>query len=105
MSSSPSVTTWLHLLRAGDEAAAAALWRRYHARLVELARHHLAQHVRAMSDEEDIALQAFAEFCAGVSRGRFPDLSDRKGLWRMLLTLTVRRARDLADHETRARRD
>jgi DNA-directed RNA polymerase specialized sigma24 family protein len=103
--SSPSVTTWLHLLRAGDADAAQALWQRYYARLVELARQHLAHHVRRAADEEDVALAAFADFCAGAAAGRFPRLADRQDLWRLLLTITLRHARSLTEHETRQRRD
>jgi DNA-directed RNA polymerase specialized sigma24 family protein len=100
-----SITTWLGLLRAREPEAADALWQRYFTRMVQLARRHLAAHVRQAADEEDVALAAFAEFCAGAAAGRFPRLSDRHDLWRLLLTLTLRRARDLAQHETRQRRD
>jgi DNA-directed RNA polymerase specialized sigma24 family protein len=101
----PSVTTWLGLLRAGDANAAQALWQRYFTQLVELARQHLAGHVRQAADEEDVALSAFASFCAGAAAGRFPRLSDRHDLWRLLLTITLRHARNLARNETRQRRD
>jgi DNA-directed RNA polymerase specialized sigma24 family protein len=100
-----SVTTWLTHLKAGDHDAAQALWQRYFARLVELASQHLARHVRGGADGEDVALAAFASFCAGAAAGRFPRLSSRHDLWRLLLTLTVRHARSLARQETSARRD
>jgi RNA polymerase sigma factor (sigma-70 family) len=102
---SESVTTWLVLLKAGDLGAAEALWQRYYTRLVELARQHLSRHARRAADAEDVAAAAFADFCAGAAAGRFPRLSDRHGLWRLLLTLTLRQARNLARHETRQRRD
>jgi len=105
MTRPPSVTTWLDLLRAGDANAAQALWQRYFAQMVELARQHLARHIRQADDEEDVALSAFASFCAGAAAGRFPRLSDRHDLWRLLLTITLRHARNLARKETRQRRD
>jgi RNA polymerase sigma factor (sigma-70 family) len=105
MTSASSVTTWLGQLRAGDPAAANALWRRYYSQLVDLARQHLARRVRQAADEEDVALSAFASFCAGVAAGRFPRLDNRHDLWRVLFTLTLRQARDLADRETRQKRD
>lgn len=105
VSHSPSVTTSLSLLRAGDPAAAEAVWQRYYAQMVELARQHLARRVRQGADEEDVAQIAFAEFCAGAAAGRYPRLSSRHDLWTLLLTITLRRARDLADHEGRQRRD
>ena len=105
MTPPPSVTTWLALLKAGDEAAADALWRRYFAQLVELARQHLARHARRAADGEDVALSAFASFCAGVAAGRYPRLSNRHDLWRLLLTITLRHVRNLNRYEARQRRD
>jgi hypothetical protein len=105
MAITPSVTTWIGLLKAGNPDAAQALWQRYFAQLVELARQHLARRVRRAADEEDVALSAFASFCAGVAAGRFPRLSDRHDLWRLLLTITIRHSRKAAEYETRARRD
>ncbi|MGL4554749.1 MAG: ECF-type sigma factor, partial [Gemmataceae bacterium] len=55
-------------------------------------------------DEEDVALSAFASFCRGVEAGRFPRLDDRDGLWRVLFTLTVRKAHRLARDEGRLKR-
>ena len=105
MPSSPSVTTWLGHLKAGDAAAAEPLWKRYFAQLVALAHQHLARHVRGESDGEDVAAAAFASFCEGVQAGRFPHLADRNDLWRLLLTITLRRARNLVRHETSDKRD
>jgi DNA-directed RNA polymerase specialized sigma24 family protein len=105
MTPPPSVTTWLALLKAGDEAAADALWRRYFAQLVELARQHLARHARRAADSEDVALSAFASFCAGVAAGRYPRLANRHDLWRLLLTITLRHARNVNRYATRQCRD
>jgi len=93
MSDSPSVPTWVQQLLAGDPGAATPLWRRSHRRLVELARDHLAARVCRATDEEDVALSAFASFCRAAQAGRFPDLAGRDGLWRLLLALTVPHAR------------
>jgi DNA-directed RNA polymerase specialized sigma24 family protein len=105
MTSSGSVTTWLNQLKAGDCDAAQLLWQRYFARLVNLASQHLARHLRRGADGEDVAAAAFASFCKGVSEGRFPALTNRHDLWRLLLTTTLRQARKLARYETRNRRD
>src|SRR5688500_6139119 len=102
---STSVTTWLTLLKAGDPNAAQALWQRYFGQLVELSRQHLANRVRRAADEEDVALSAFTSFCSGAFAGRFPQLANRHDLWRLLLTITLRHARNLATYETRDRRD
>jgi hypothetical protein len=54
---------------------------------------------RGMADEEDVALSAFDSFCRGAEQGRFPQLSDRDDLWRLLFVITERKAIDLVNHE------
>src|SRR6202034_1431934 len=91
-----SVTRWIGDLKAGGAAAAQPLWERYFDRLVRLARNKLRARPRraAVEDEEDAALSAFDSFCRGAARGRFPRLTDRDDLWRLLVVLTVRKALD-----------
>jgi DNA-directed RNA polymerase specialized sigma24 family protein len=98
------VTHWLKQLEAGDPLAAQRLWERYFERLVALARRHLFSAPRRAADEEDVALSAFDSFFQGVARGRFPQLSDRNDLWRVLVVLTVRKAADLSQRERRLKR-
>jgi RNA polymerase sigma factor (sigma-70 family) len=97
-----SVTLWIGALRAGDDEAARQLWNRYFEALVRLARARL--HARTIADEEDVALSAFDSFYAGVARGRFPDIADRYDLWRLLVTLTARKATNRLRHESRQKR-
>jgi DNA-directed RNA polymerase specialized sigma24 family protein len=104
MDASRSVTYWLRQLGDGDPAAAQPLWERYFARLVRQARGQLRGAARRAADEEDVALSAFDSFCRGVAEGRFPRLSDRNNLWSVLVTLTARKAIDLAQHEGRRKR-
>lgn len=87
-----SVTHWYGLLRDGDNAAAQILWERYFPQLVKLAQVRLRGTKRIASDPEDIALSAFASFCRNAECGRFPNLVDRDDLWRLLVTLTIRKA-------------
>ncbi|HEV3262864.1 MAG TPA: ECF-type sigma factor [Gemmataceae bacterium] len=101
MSSGGSVTHWLDQLRAGDKAAAQPLWERYFQRLVGLARARLQRAPRRAADEEDVALSAFASFCRGAAEGRFPQLSDRDDLWRLLVVITARKAYHLLRDEAR----
>jgi DNA-directed RNA polymerase specialized sigma24 family protein len=96
-----SVTEWIDQLRVGDPAAAQHLWERYFRRLVRLARDRLGGVRRAAADEEDIALSAFDSFCRAVEQGRFPQLQDRDGLWRLLVVITERKAADLARGQAR----
>jgi DNA-directed RNA polymerase specialized sigma24 family protein len=88
-----SVTRWIGDLKAGGNSAAQHLWERYFHRLVHLARARLraARRAGAIADEEDAALSAFDSFCRGAAQGRFPDLADRDGLWRLLVVITLRK--------------
>src|SRR5271165_1346757 len=104
MSSSHSVTHWIGQLRAGDQVAAQQLWEGYFQRLVGLARGKLQGLSRRAADEEDVALSAFASFCHGVECGRFPQLADRDDLWRLLVTITARKALHLARDERSQKR-
>lgn len=89
-----SVSRWLDPLKEGDPRAAQALWERYFGRLVRLARQRLvaSRRLGGDADEEDAALSAFASFCEGAAMGRFPLLSDRDDLWRLLVVITARKA-------------
>src|SRR5919198_391675 len=99
-----SVTRWLGPLLAGDPAAAQQLWERYFRRLVGLARTKLRGAPRRAADEEDVALSAFDSFCRHAERGRFPQLDDRHDLWRLLVTITARKALYLIRDEHRLKR-
>ncbi|HID76787.1 MAG TPA: RNA polymerase subunit sigma-70 [Planctomycetaceae bacterium] len=86
------VTRWLTRLGNGDEAAAEAIWQRYFHKLVQVARKRLQDMPRRVADEEDVALSAMDSFCRGVAAGRFPRLRDRHDLWKLLVTITARKA-------------
>jgi hypothetical protein len=104
MSNVGSVTCWITDLKAGDPAAAQALWQRYFGQLVARARHKLRRMPRRAADEEDVALSAFDNFCRAAEKGRFPNLTNRDDLWQLLLVLTDRKAIDLARRERRHKR-
>ncbi len=104
MPSDGSVTRWIDQLPLGDAAAVKVLWERYFRRLVGLARKKLGDAPRRMADEEDVALSAFDSFCRNAEAGRFPDLADREGLWRILVVMTARKAGHLRRDETRLKR-
>jgi DNA-directed RNA polymerase specialized sigma24 family protein len=101
-----SITHWLGDLRGGDLAAAQPLWERYFGKLVVLARTklHRQRHPRGAADEEDAALSAFNSFCVGVAEGKFPQLADREDLWRLLMTITVRKAYAQIQRQKRLKR-
>ncbi|NUQ62216.1 MAG: RNA polymerase subunit sigma-70 [Pirellulales bacterium] len=86
------VTQWLGGLAQGDDLAVQEIWQRYCDRLVRLARKKLGDSSRRVADEEDVALSAFHSFCRGAAAGRFPQLDDRHDLWKLLVTITARKA-------------
>jgi DNA-directed RNA polymerase specialized sigma24 family protein len=87
-----SVTRWIGRLQANDTSALQYLWERYFSRLVGLARAKLRGAPRRAADEEDVVVSAFDSFWRGTRAGRFPRLDDRDNLWRLLATLTSRKA-------------
>jgi RNA polymerase sigma factor (sigma-70 family) len=91
-SESHSVTLLLTQLKAGDRTAAEEIWKRFFGRVVSLARHRLGTGPRQVADEEDIAASAMGAMYAGISDGRFRQLSDRDDLWQILCMLTSRKA-------------
>jgi DNA-directed RNA polymerase specialized sigma24 family protein len=95
MVDSHSISIWLEELKRGDPEAARHLWERYFPQLVFLARRKLAGTPRRMEDEEDVALSALDSFCKAADLGRFPHVSDRESLWRLLCRITHRKAVDL----------
>jgi RNA polymerase sigma factor (sigma-70 family) len=103
-----SVTRLIQLLRSGDAAArdlaARLIWRRYFRDLLELARHNLDRRVRRRADEEDVLQSMYKSFCLRQQRGEF-DLSGRDALWKLLVTITLRKARNTARRQVRDRRD
>jgi DNA-directed RNA polymerase specialized sigma24 family protein len=104
VSNRESVTQWLHGIKTGESADIQRLWDRYFQRLVRLAAARLPGHCRRAFDEEDVAISAFQSFCDRASQGQFPQLNGRDDLWRLLATLTVRKAVFMMRHQTRQKR-
>jgi RNA polymerase sigma factor (sigma-70 family) len=103
-----SVTRLIYDLRSDDSAvrneAARLIWQRYFHGLLELARSNLDKRIRQRTDEEDVAQSMFKSFCSRQQRGEF-DLSGRDELWRLLVTITLRKARNAANAHRRKNRD
>lgn len=104
MSNSPNVSHWIDLIKLGDSVAANRIWQHYFDRLVRSVRRRLYGQNRAVSDEEDIVLSVFDSFYHAVEQGRFPDLSDRDDLWKLLLRMSARKVVDKRRHDLRQRR-
>jgi DNA-directed RNA polymerase specialized sigma24 family protein len=97
-----SVTLFFHQLQDGDPDAANGLWARYFPRLVGLARGTLARQPQRAADAEDAALSAFASFWRRA--GDFSAVLNRDDLWKLLGTITVRKALRQARRETADKR-
>ena len=90
--SDESVSLWIEGIKQGDAHAAEQLWNQYFHRLVGLGRRVLRNSSRRVSDEEDVALSTFKSLCVRAREDRFPQLNDREDLWKLLVTITVRKA-------------
>lgn len=99
------ITDMLPRMRAGDEAAAELLWQHYYRQLVHFARRRLEGVPRGAVDEEDVALSALFSFCRGMEEGRFAAVGDRDDLWKLLVTITARKACAKRRHEYADKRD
>ncbi len=87
------ITQWIGKLAEQRGEAADVIWREYFEKLVRLARRKLESLPRRAFDEEDVAISAMNSFFKAADAGRFPKLEDRDDLWRILVTITVRKAR------------
>ena len=73
-------------------------------RLVLLAQQRMRAAPLGVADAEDVALSAFASFCLGVQKQRFRELSDRNCLWRLLVSITLRKLMHMQRDQNRQKR-
>ena len=104
MTTRGSVTRWLQAVEQGDEDAAQRLWERYYSSLLRLARSKLTGISGRAFDEQDVVLNAFDACYRGLQSGRFPHINDRQDLWKLLISLTARKAIDGIRREQRQKR-
>jgi DNA-directed RNA polymerase specialized sigma24 family protein len=100
-----SVSRLIPDLQKGDRQAMQGLWQHFFQPLVRAARGRLHPDRCRASGAEDVALEAFLEFCDGLARRdsgrRFPRLENREHLWKVLVCFTVRTAFDHNRKEAR----
>ncbi len=90
--------------RRGDEAAAQALFERYYARLVGLARKQMGDLLNQLEDSTDVAQSVFRSvFLRG--RAHQIELGPQDSLWPLLVTITVNKIRNHVKFHQRQRRD
>lgn len=83
---------WQQLLEQDEEQAAELLVGAYYDRLVGLAHQRLAGIPPQVADDEGAVISALRSFFSGVQDGQFRQLEDQQDLWRLLATLTARKA-------------
>ncbi len=86
------ITLYLPRMRDGDDEAVEVIWRNYFEQLVRYARRKLEGVRTREADEEDVALSAMHSFWRGMKAGKFPKVEDREDLWKLLVTITARKA-------------
>jgi RNA polymerase sigma factor (sigma-70 family) len=104
MQDNKNVSRWIEQVKQGDSAAANDLWHHYFDRLVRIVRQRIYGRNRAVSDEEDVVVSVFESFYRAAEKGRFPDLSDRDDLWKLLLRMASRKVIDNRRRSQRQRR-
>jgi DNA-directed RNA polymerase specialized sigma24 family protein len=108
MGAQGSVTRLIVDLRSDEpavrEVAARLVWGRYFKALLALARNNLSARIRCREDEEDVLQSMYKSFCARQRRGDF-DLASRDQLWNLLVQITLRKARNVANRHLHGKRD
>lgn len=94
MSESDSVSLIIQEVKDGDERAINNIWDRFFPVLVHQAGRKLCEKGVRIADGEDVAISVFESFFRAAKNGRFPDLHDEQGLWRLLSTMTRRKVVD-----------
>ncbi|MDR0706037.1 MAG: hypothetical protein LBF88_13775 [Planctomycetaceae bacterium] len=89
---SEQVSNWILHLADGDEEIARKIWNEYFGRLVRLARRKLDGMPLRDVDEEDVALSAMNSFYHGMAQQKFGNVKNREDLWKLLVTITARKA-------------
>jgi len=86
------VSRWILHLAEGDADVAEKIWNDYFGKLVRLARRKLTGIPSRDSDEEDVAISAMNSFYQGLAQRKFAHLHNRDDLWKLLVTITARKA-------------
>ena len=105
MTNTSSIYRWMMAARVGDSAAVGELWHQFSKRMESLARRWLVRmHAPAVFDEEDVTVSAFESFRRALQKGHYDHLCGRDELWRLLATITIRKAGEYLDAEQTIRR-
>jgi RNA polymerase sigma-70 factor (ECF subfamily) len=91
-------------LRAGDQEAAAAVYRLFAQRLIALARSRLSRQLQPKMDPEDVLQSVYKSFFRRQADGEF-EVEDWESLWGLLATITLRKCGHRMEHFRAACRD
>jgi RNA polymerase sigma-70 factor, ECF subfamily len=91
-------------LRAGDQDAATAVFRRFTGRLVALAGARLGARTRGKVDPEDVVQSTYRSFFRRADSGQF-DVATWDELWALLAVITMRKCMNRARYFRAERRD
>ncbi len=105
MDQDPSVHDLMARLQAQDNTAAQLVFQRYAERLVELARHNLQPLMRSKVDPEDVLQSVLQSFFVRQRTGEFADVETWERLWKVLVTITLRKCGRRTDYFFADRRD
>ena len=89
---SESISQYLLNIANGDAEAAEKIWEDYFGKLVRLAQRKLEGFPNRDFDEEDVAISAMNSFYQGVVKHKFEHIHNRDDLWKLLVTITARKA-------------
>lgn len=95
---------WFESLAAGEPSIVAEFWSIYGGPLHDVANRQLSQQLKRRVDPEDVVQSACRTFFRRVQQGQF-ELAGRSDLWRLLLTITLNKARMQARYHGRECRD
>lgn len=91
-------------LRNGDNAAAEECFDKFARRLIALAQSRLSANIRQKTDPEDVVQSVFSSFFLRTVKGNY-EITDWGGLWRMLVTITIRKCCRRAEYFGSGRRN
>lgn len=94
---------WFARLANGDPEIVQQFWDQYGDPMRRVAERQIAQRLRTRVDADDIVQSACRTFFRRIGEGQF-DIADTESLWRLLLTITLNKARMQARYHTRDRR-
>lgn len=104
MDESSPMADLIERLRAGDPQAAEQLFQRYAQRLTHLAEQHLSHKLAGRLDGEDIVQSVFRTFFRRSSQGEF-HIDGSAQIWRLLVKITVLKARAKGRYHAAQQRD